>query len=320
MNGRLANLIPEALGTSSGRQALATAMEPIIRSELERREFSSLLLKRHRLSDGERAIYPRTPSKEAAFCVSRKERAKVAAGYPYSNNEFVVPTLPAEGSREMTTRDIRDGGEQLLTDTAIEVARRIGDRLDKRTLRVLEAAAMAKGHRLALVPGCPHLTENVLRRGISQMQSRGVFAKYIVMRNGHFDGIRCSRAIERDVPDEERDKGVVATFDGISVLLTDKLLLTDGVFKNDVLNGRVLLVPDEEVGKLPGREPMVARFAPVRSPAVLRFSACCEVGHAVRRPSNLVVLTDVEVGRCECCRPCECRSCSCTGDDAAVAN
>ena len=120
------------------------------------------------------------------------------------------------------------------------------------------------------------------------MRSRGVLVKYIVMRNRYFDGIRNSRAVRWDVPDGERDKGVVATFENVKVLLTDRV--------EEVLKDGVLLVPDEETGKLAERERMVARFDPVPGPADLQFSAYCEVGHAVRRRSNLVLLTDVEVG------------------------
>ena len=269
-------------------------MAPIVREELGRCTFSPLLLDQHSLPAGERAIYPKlgdTTHFWPAFTIDRSLNPVKAEPLAHGEGEFVVPILRAEsGSYKRVEHEIMDCGAQWLLDIAREVARDIRDKLDERTLRLLEEAARKGGKNVVNKRACKCLTEDVLRCGISHMRSVGVFAEYIVMTNDHLHCVESSRAVDFKISIEEQRRGVVATFDRIKVLLTR----TED--ETRVLNDRVLLIPDEEVGTLTDQEgPVVElRHGTENGEEILAVSAYCRTGHALRRACNLVLLTDVE--------------------------
>ena len=148
----------------------------------------------------------------------------------------------------------------------------IRKKLNERAVSVISAAVPESN--VVEVAGTD-LTETALNQAISILEDKDLSLKHIVLRGGRFNDMR-SWDLDPVTERELREKGIVKYFSGAQVLLTAAAQLDE-----------VLLIPDEEIGKLAVRTPIAVE--PDNRPSEFKVSwvVWMEVAMGVLRPDLL---------------------------------
>ena len=119
------------------------------------------------------------------------------------------------------------------------------------------------------------LTDDAVNEAISILEDLELAVKWIIMRGRRFNDIR-DWDLDPQTKAELREKGVIKNYGTGSILLTSAMPLTE-----------VLIVPDEEIGKMPIREAVKAESVDRKTKFKTGWLVWTELGMGVTRPDIL---------------------------------
>ena len=264
----MAVLMAEALDSPEGIKALAAAIAPPIEQEIKRKEISSLLLTKHNLPKGERPVYQKKPRVKAYWISNEGEAREQEVG----KDEIELPVNRIHSAPMVDISVLKNGNIGTLMDIQTAAADEIRKEIDKRTITVLSAAVPAAN--TVEVTGVT-LTEEALNEAVSIIEDLELSVKYIVMRGRRFNDLRAWN-LDQETRAELRAKGVIKNYGTGGILLTAAQAMDE-----------VLLIPDEEVGKMPVRETLKTETIEQKTRFKTGWLVWSEQGQGVTRPDIL---------------------------------
>lgn len=264
----MARLMSEALESPDGMRALAAAIAEPIEQEIKRKEITSLLLTQHTLPKGERPIYQKKPKVKAYWISNEGEAREQELG----QDEIEFPTHRIHSTPMVDVSVLKNGNIGTLMDIQTSAADQIRKELDRRTITVISAAVPA-ANTIEVTGG--KLTDDALNEAISIIEDLELSVKYIVMRGRRFNDMR-DWDLDPETRAELRTKGVIKNYG------TGGILLTASAEMNEIL-----LVPDEEVGKMPVRESLNTEAIEQKTRFKTGWLVWSEIGQGVTRPEIL---------------------------------
>ena len=264
----MARLMTEALESPEGMRALAAAIADPIEQEIKRKEITSLLLTQHTLPKGERPIYQKKPKVKAYWISTEGEAREQELG----QDEVEFPTNRIHSTPMVDVSVLKNGNIGTLMDIQTSAADEIRKEIDKRTLTVLSAAVPA-ANTIEVTGG--KLTDDALNEAISIIEDLELSVKYIVMRGRRFNDMR-DWDLDPETRSELRTKGVIKNYGTGGILLTASASMTE-----------ILLVPDDEIGKMPIRESLKTEAIEQKTRFKTGWLVWTELGQGVTRPEIL---------------------------------
>jgi hypothetical protein len=276
----MARLMGEALESPDGMRALAAAIAAPIEQEIKRKEITSLLLTQHTLPKGERPIYQKKPKVKAYWISTEGEAREQELG----QTEVEFPTGRIHSTPMVDVSVLKNGNIGTLMDIQTSSADEIRKEIDKRTLTVLSAAVPA-ANTVEVTGG--KLTDAALNEAISIIEDLELSVKYIVMRGRRFNDMR-DWDMDPETRAELRTKGVIKNYG------TGGILLTAAADMNEII-----LVPDEEVGKMPVRQTLATEAIEQKTRFKTGWLVWTELGQGITRPELLakIVVRPAEAGQ-----------------------
>ena len=264
----MARLMTEALESPDGMRALAAAIAAPIDEEIKRKEITSLLLTQHTLPKGERPIYQKKPKVKAYWVSTEGEAREQELG----QDEVEFPTNRIHSTPMVDVSVLKNGNIGTLMDIQTSSADEIRKEIDKRTLTVLSAAVPA-ANTIEVTGG--KLTDDALNEAISIIEDLELSVKYIVMRGRRFNDMR-DWDLDPETRAELRTKGLIKNYG------TGGILLTASADMNEII-----LVPDDEVGKMPIREALKTEAIEQKTRFKTGWLVWTELGQGITRPEIL---------------------------------
>ncbi len=264
----MARLMTEALESPDGMRALAAAIAAPIDEEIKRKEITSLLLTQHTLPKGERPIYQKKPKVKAYWVSTEGEAREQELG----QDEVEFPTNRIHSTPMVYVSVLKNGNIGTLMDIQTSSADEIRKEIDKRTLTVLSAAVPA-ANTIEVTGG--KLTDDALNEAISIIEDLELSVKYIVMRGRRFNDMR-DWDLDPETRAELRTKGLIKNYG------TGGILLTASADMNEII-----LVPDDEVGKMPIREALKTEAIEQKTRFKTGWLVWTELGQGITRPEIL---------------------------------
>ncbi len=261
----MGKLMSEALESPEGMRALAAAIAAPIEQDIKTKEISSLLLTKHNLPKGERAIYQKRPKLKAYWISKEGEARELEVG----KDEFEIPTYRIHSAPMVDVSILKNGNIGTITDIQTSSSDEIRKEIDKRTISVI-SAAVPEANTVRITGGA--LTEDALNDAISILEDMELTVKYIVLRGKRFNEMR-SWDLDPVTQLELRQKGIIKVYGGANILLTAAAAADE-----------ILLIPDEEIGKMPIREPLIAEAIDKKLKFKTGWLIWSELGMGVTRP------------------------------------
>ena len=261
----MAALMSEAVESPEGLRALAAAIAPPIEQEIKRKEISSLLLTRHTLPKGERPLYQKKPTLKAYWISEDGEAREQEVG----KDEVEFPTSRVHSAPMVDISVLKHGNIGTLVDIQQSAADEIRKTTDSRTISVVSAAVPAAN--TVEVTGTA-LTDDALNEAISILEDQELTVKWIVMRGRRFNDIR-DWDLDPQTKAEFRQKGVIKNYGTGGIMLTSSMALDE-----------VLVLPDEEIGKMPVREAVKTESVDRKTKFKTGWLIWSELGMGVTRP------------------------------------
>ncbi len=261
----MGKLMREALKSPEGMRALAAAIAAPIEQDIKRKEITSLLLTKHNLPKGERAVYQKRPRLKAYWVSKEGEAREQEVG----KDEIEIPTHRVHSAPMVDISILKHGNIGALTDIQTASSDEIRKEIDKRTITVISAAVPAEN--VVTISGGV-LTEDGLNDAISILEDKELTVKYIVLRGKRFNEMR-SWDLDPVTQLELRQKGIIKVYGGANILLTSAADVDE-----------ILIVPDEEIGKMPVREPLTAEAIDKKLKFKTGWLIWSELGMGVTRP------------------------------------
>lgn len=270
----MARLMSEALESPEGMRALAAAIAAPIEQEIKRKEISSLLLTKHTLPKGERPVYQKKPTVKAHWISKEGEAQEQEVG----KDEVEFPTNRIHSNPMVDVSVLKNGNIGTLVDIQTSASDAIRKESDRRTISVISAAVPAE-NTISVIGNV--LTEEALNEAISIIEDLELTVKYIVMRGRRFNDIR-GWDLDPQTSLELRQKGVVKNYGTGGILLTSAMPLNE-----------ILIIPDEEIGKLPIREAVKAESIDQKTRFKTGWLVWSELGQGVTRPD---IIAKIKLG------------------------
>ncbi len=259
----------EAYGMGpEGLRTIAASIAQPIYDEIRQKEIVSLLLTENKLPKGEPARYNKIKEVRAYWIAS--------GGQVHQSNmtdeeiEFPIDRVASNPAVDVSV--LRNGDVHRLTDMEKWAGAAIRKKLNQQAVRVI-SAAVPEANTVEVAGST--LTEEALNQAVSLLEDKDLTVKYIVLRGGRFNDLRgwdLDPVTEREL----REKGILKYYTGAQVLMTAAAQMDE-----------VLLVPDEEVGKLAVRTPIAVE--PDNRPSEFKVSwvVWMEVAIGILRPDLL---------------------------------
>ena len=214
-----------------GMMAIAAAVAPAIYDAIQEKEIASLLLTQHVLPKGEPAKYDKIREVKAYWVAKGGQVHQSNV-----NDEEVEFTIDRVASAPMVDISVlRNGDIYRLTDMETWAADAIRKQLNRRAINVI-SAAVPEDDVVTVTGGV--LTAVALNAALKILDDKDLALKYIVLRGARFGDMR-EWALDPITQRELLEKGVIKLYAGA------------GIIRNAAADpDEVLLIPDEEVGKL----------------------------------------------------------------------
>jgi len=187
-------------------------------------------------------------------------------------DEVEFPTNRIHSAPMVDVSVLKNGNIGTLMDIQTAAADEIRKEIDKRTITVLSAAVPAAN--TVEVTGAT-LTEEALNEAISIIEDLELTVKYIVMRGRRFNDLR-GWNLDPETKAELRAKGLIKNYGTGGILLTAAQAIDE-----------VLLIPDEEVGKMPVRESLKTEAIEQKTRFKTGWLVWSELGQGITRPDIL---------------------------------
>ena len=248
----MARLMSEALESPEGMRALAAAIAAPIEQEIKRKEISSLLLTKHTLPKGERPVYQKKPTVKAHWISKDGDAQEQEVG----KDEVEFPTNRIHSNPMVDVSVLKNGN--------------IGTLMDIQTSASVLSSAIPTTNTIEVTGDL--LTEEALNEAISIIEDLELSVKYIVMRGRRFNDMR-GWNLDPQTKLELRQKGVIKNYGTGGILLTASMPLDE-----------IIIVPDEEVGKMPVRENLKTESIDQKTRFKTGWLVWSEIGQGITRP------------------------------------
>jgi len=181
----------------------------------------------------------------------------------------IAAPIEQEIKRMVDVSVLKNGNIGTLMDIQTSAADAIRKEMDRRTISVLSSAIPAAN--TIEVTG-DLLTEDALNEAISIIEDLELSVKYIVMRGRRFNDMR-GWNLDPQTKLELRQKGVIKNYGTGGILLTASMPLDE-----------IIIVPDEEVGKMPVRENLKTESIDQKTRFKTGWLVWSEIGQGITRP------------------------------------
>lgn len=271
---RVQKLMSQAADSPEGLRALAAAIAPPIEQAIKVKEISPLLLTEHQLPIGEEAKYQKKPTVNAYWISDSGEARESEIG----RDEVTCPTNRLHSNPMVDISVLKHGNIGRLIDIQQASADEIRKEKDKRTLTVI-SAAVPVANTITISGGV--LTEDALNEAVALLEDQELTVKNLVMRGRRFNDMR-GWDLDPVTDNELRMKGVVKNWGTAQILLSSSAVL-----------GEVLVLPDEEFGKLPQKEALQTEAIDAKTRFKTGWLIWEEDGFIVTRPEIIakIVIT-----------------------------
>jgi len=219
-------------------------------------------------------VYQKKPTVKAHWISKDGEAQEQEIG----QDEVEFPTNRIHSNPMVDISVLKNGNIGTLMDIQTSASDAIRKEMDRRSINVLSAAVPA-ANTVSLAGNT--LTEEALNEAISIIEDLELSVKYIVMRGRRFNDLR-SWNLDPQTKLELRQKGVVKNYGTGGILLTAAMPLDE-----------ILIIPDEEVGKMPVREKLKAESIDQKTRFKTGWLVWSEIGQGITRPD---ILARVKLG------------------------
>ena len=272
----LANLVQQATRTENGLYALAEAVGPVIRMEIERKNIVPLVLTQHDLKPGQDAKHSKRRALQAHYIG--------VGGQPHrqevnNDQEVIFPVFRVHANPQVDVTDLASGNLGKLEEMQTDAAQAIRNKLNAKLVALLSAAAaLAPATNVVTVSG-GKLTDTALGQVISKINDLELNARYILLRGSRLIDLKDFN-LDTESRREFVEKGVLNRFGGAGLVNTASMNA-----------GEVIVIPDMEVGKYDIRTAL--KVDPQKSGFKVGFLTYHECAMGITRPDLVfkVVIT-----------------------------
>lgn len=261
----MAVLLTKATETPEGMRALAAAIADPIEQEIATTEIGSLLLTRHNLPVGERAVYQKRQKAKAYWLANGGDAVQTQMD---EQEEVEIPTYRIASTPMIDIGVLKHGNTGTLADIQKMAAEEIRKKIDKRVVQIVSAAVPSD---MVAEESGDELTDDALHEALSKLEDKELTPKLIIMRGKHQKSMR-GWDLDPQTRNEMRQKGAFKVYGGADV-----------VFSSTMPEDEVLILPDIEIGKMPVRTKLTVE--PVSDPLKFKtgWLVWMEVGFGVLR-------------------------------------
>lgn len=262
----------EASESPEGMRALAAAIAPPIQTMIDEREISSLLLTKQKLPAGEPAKFQKRAGVKAYWIASNGDA--IASDVTQDEVEFSINRLHSMPMVDISV--LKHGNVGTMLDIQKDSADAIRKKRDQKTLSVISAAVLP-----AMTVTCSggHLTAEALGQAIAKIEDLELSVKYIVLRGSRINEMK-GWGLDPVTERELRMKGIFNSYNGAELVNTSSMSVSE-----------VLLIPDEEIGKLAFREPIKADQIDVKQQFKTGWLVWEELAQGVTRSDIIAKVT-----------------------------
>lgn len=272
----LANLVQQSTRTENGLYALAEAVGPVIRMEIERKNIVPLILTEHTLQPGQDAKHTKRRALQAHYIG--------VGGQPHRqevNNdlEVIFPVFRVHANPTVDVTDLASGNLGKIEEMQADAAQAIRNKLNAKLVALLSAAAaLAPTTNVVTVSG-GKLTELALGQIISKINDLELNARWLLLRGSRLIDLK-DFTLDPESRREFVEKGVLNRFGGAGLVNTASMNASE-----------VIVIPDTEVGKYDIRTAL--RVDPQKSGFKVGFLTYHECAIGITRPDLIfkVVIT-----------------------------
>lgn len=259
-------LLGKALESPEGLRALAAAVAEPIEQAIETTEIGSLLLTKHNLPVGERAVYQKRPTVKAYWISPRGEAVQSTVD---DVEEVEIPTGRIASTPMIDIGVLKHGNVGTINDLQQQAADEIRKKIDKRVIDVVSAAVPTAN--IVEQTGTT-LLEATLNQALSLLEDKELTPKTILLRGKRFADMR-TWDLDPQTQNELRLKGFVKVYGGADIVMS-----------SSIGPDEIIILPDVEVGKMPIRTKLTVQ--PVDQPLVFKtgWLVYLEIGMGVLRP------------------------------------
>jgi hypothetical protein len=210
-------------------------------------------------------VYQKKPKVKAYWISTEGEAREQELG----KDEVEFPTNRIHSTPMVDISVLKHGNIGTLMDIQTSAADEIRKEIDRRTISVISASVPPE-NTVQVMGGT--LTEDALNEAISFIEDLELSVKYIVMRGRRFNDLR-GWNLDPQTKAELREKGLIKNYGTGGILLSASCALDE-----------VLLIPDEEIGKMPVREPLKTEAVEYKTRFKTGWLVWSELGQGVTRP------------------------------------
>jgi hypothetical protein len=230
----MAVLMAEALGRENGLYALAEAIAPVIKMDIERKNIVPLVLTEHTLKAGQEAKYQKRASLRAHYIG--------VGGQPHqqevnADTEVSFPIFRIHANPEVDVSDLANGNIGAITDMQTDAASAIRNKLNAKVVDLLSAAAATLPTTNVVNVTGGKLTDTALFTAIGRINDLELTPRFLLIRGSRIIDLKDFN-LDPESRREFVEKGILNRLQGAG-------LINSASMKTD----EVILIPDMEVGK-----------------------------------------------------------------------
>ncbi|MDP2361949.1 MAG: hypothetical protein Q8O14_14565 [bacterium] len=272
----MAALMAESLRTENGLYALAEAVAPVIKLDIERRNIVPLVLTEHTLKAGQEAKYQKRAALRAFYVGvgGQAHRQEVNA-----DTEVTFPIFRIHANPEVDVSDLANGNIGAITDMQTDAANAIRTKLNVKVVDLLSAAAATLPSTNVVTISGGKLTDTGLYTAIGKINDLELTPRFILIRGSRIIDLK-DFGLDNESRREFVEKGILNRLQGAG-------LINSASMKTD----EVILLPDMEVGKYAIRTAL--RVDPEKKGFKVGFLTWQECAMGITRPDLVfkVVIT-----------------------------
>ncbi len=272
----MASLMTEALSKENGLYALAEAVAPVIKMDIERKNIVPLVLTEHSLKAGQEAKYQKRAGQRAFYIGvgGQAHRQEVNA-----DTEVIFPIFRIHANPEVDISELANGNLGAITDMQNDAASAIRNKLNAKVVDLLSAAAATLASTNVVTVAGGKLTDTALFTAIGRINDLELTPRYMLIRGSRVIDLKDFN-LDPESRREFVEKGILNRLQGAG-------LINSASMKTD----EVILIPDAEVGKYAIRTPL--KVDPERRGFKVGFLSWQECAMGITRPDLVfkVVIT-----------------------------
>ena len=260
----VASLMNEAVTVQGGMQALAEAIAPPIRMEMDRKNVVPLVLTQQNLRPGQSAKYQKREGLEAYYIAVGGQPRRQEVN---TDQEVEFPIFRIHAKPMVDISDLKNGNIGAITDLQTDAGNALRKQLNARAISLLSAAAPA-GNTVTISGGT--LTDTAFYEAVGKIEDLELTPRFVLIRGQRMIDLK-GWTMDDEGKKEFRERGVLKRLANAGLVNTASMALDE-----------VVIIPDAEVGKYAIRTPIAVD--PQKSDFKVGFLTWHECAMGVTRP------------------------------------